>query len=300
MTNPVEPPEPVGRSVPGRPGRKLGPIAPSVGSAHRAWLEPLRDTYLTSGLTLTDLSGRVKFAKSKLSELLRGVGLYPRWETVLRLAEALDMPNWPLYRLWRQAAFEAHKSSEWIERNVQRPTLTTTHTAPPLDHRAFHELVEGDYLLYAQVFLNDDERDAAVANTLDILWLCWNDALSSHDTRRFAWNVLRATVMTRTPHLDGRPQLGCAAFDTVALRSLTSQPDRLQQITESLELFQAISRLPDHQLDVMVLRRLCGFTTEKVSALLGTSLATVRSDERHATRFLESVLCPPPTEGTTP
>lgn len=51
----------------------------------------------------------------------------------------------------------------------------------------------------------------------------------------------------------------------------------------------------------MVLRRLCGFAPEAVSALVGASLATVRSDERHATRFLESVLCPPPsTEGKTP
>lgn len=53
--------------------------------------------------------------------------------------------------------------------------------------------------------------------------------------------------------------------------------------------------------DVMVLRRLCGLLPETVSALLGIPLAAVRSDERHAIRFLESVLCPPPlTEGNTP
>lgn len=75
----------------------------------------------------------------------------------------------------------------------------------------------------------------------------------------------------------------------------------MNQVTESLELFTAMSRLPASQLDVMVLRRLCGFLPETTSALLGASLATVRSDERHATRFLESVLCPPPSiEGNTP
>jgi hypothetical protein len=39
----------------------------------------MRESYPASGLTLSDLSTRMRFAKSKLSELLRGVGLYPRW-----------------------------------------------------------------------------------------------------------------------------------------------------------------------------------------------------------------------------
>jgi hypothetical protein len=39
----------------------------------------MRESYLASGLTLSDRSTRMRFAKSKLSELLRGVGLYPRW-----------------------------------------------------------------------------------------------------------------------------------------------------------------------------------------------------------------------------
>ncbi|MEU4655170.1 sigma factor-like helix-turn-helix DNA-binding protein [Streptomyces sp. NPDC023723] len=270
-----------------------------MSSAHRAWLDPLRTAYLASGLTMNELSSRVRFAKSKISELLRGVGLYPRWEIVFRLADELGMPNWPLYRLWSQAALETHKSSEWINGCTNRTTLTASHAAPPLEHRAFRELVENDYLLYAQVFLNDDQRENAVYDTFDRLWLSWNAALASHDTRRYAWNVLRTTVMARAPHRDGRPELGDAAFDTVALQTLTDPADHAHQLTETLELFAAISRLPDRQLDVIVLRRLCGFTHESVSALLGTSLATVRSDERHATRFLESVIPPPSTEGTT-
>ncbi|MEU9331281.1 sigma-70 family RNA polymerase sigma factor [Streptomyces canus] len=177
--------------------------------------------------------------------------------------------------------------------------MTTSHAVPPLDHRAFRELVESFYGLYAQVFLEDDQRDTAVSDTFDILWLRWNDALASPDTRKFAWNVLRTTVMARTPHVDGRPELGWAAFDTVALQSVIAAPDRVEQIAETLDLFKAMSSLPDHQLDVMVLRRLCGITPEDVSGLLGVPLATVRSDERHAVHFLESVICPPETEGNT-
>ncbi|MFM9700253.1 RNA polymerase sigma factor [Streptomyces europaeiscabiei] len=297
MTTPIEPPLP-----PGRPGRKLGPIGDSVGSAHRAWLEPMRENYLKSGLTLSELSVRVRFHKSKISELLRGTGLYPRWEIIFSLSIHLKLPYSPLYRLWRQAAFEAHKSREWVERSSESAALTTTHAAPPLDHRAFRELVAGEYFLYAQVFLPDsDHCDTAVSDTFDILWLCWNDALASPDIRRFAWHVLRATVLSRTPHLDGRPELGRAAFDTVALQSLTADADRMEQLTETLRLFKAMSRLPDQQLDVMVLRRMCGHTPEDASALLGVPLATVRSDERHAEHFLESAICPlPETEGKTP
>ncbi|WP_228901887.1 RNA polymerase sigma factor [Streptomyces sp. DH1] len=140
------------------------------------------------------------------------------------------------------------------------------------------------------VFLDDDQRENAVCDTFNHLWLSWNEALASHDTRRCAWNVLRGTVMARAPHRDGRPELGAAAFDTVALQTLTDPADHAHQLTETLELFAAISRLPDRQLDIIVLRRLCGFTHESVSALLGTSLATVRSDERHAARLLESVI----------
>ncbi|MFE6127023.1 sigma-70 family RNA polymerase sigma factor [Streptomyces sp. NPDC056437] len=299
MTTPVEPPVPPADTAPPRPGRKLGPIADGVGSVHRAWLEPLRHTYLTSGLTLSDLSIRVPLAKSKISELLRGCGLYPRWEIMHSLSIQLQLPSWPLHRLWRQAAFEAQKSSEWVERSGDKAAVTTS-LVPPLDHRAFRETVESDYSLYAQVFLDDDQRDTAVSNAFDILWLRWNEALASPDIRRFAWEALRATVMARTPHIDGRPEFGAAAFDTVALQHLTTETERMDQMAESLHLFKAMSWLPDRQLDVMVMRRLYGTSPEAVSDLLGLSLATVRSDERHANHFLQSVICPTPeTEGKT-
>lgn len=81
-----------------RPGRKLGLVLPNISSAHRAWPGPLRSRYLASGLTLHELSTKFRFAKSELSELLRGVGLSPRWKIVSMLAE-LGMPSWPLHRL---------------------------------------------------------------------------------------------------------------------------------------------------------------------------------------------------------
>ncbi|MFJ4329080.1 sigma-70 family RNA polymerase sigma factor [Streptomyces tricolor] len=293
------PPDP-SQPPPGRPGRKLGPIVDSAGSVHRAWLNPMRDAYFASGRTLGDLSIEVPLAKSKLSELLRGAGLYPRWEIVSRLATLLGLPQVPLCRLWRQAALEAHKSRDWVDRSSDQTALTTTHAAPPLDHRAFCEHVEQDYLLYAQAFIPDD-HEGAVSDTFDILWLSWNDALGSPDTRRYAWTVLRRTVMSRTPHIDGRPCFSQAAFDTVALTYLADAEARTRQLSETIALFQVMSQLPATQFDVIALRILWRLSTERVSELLGLAPAMVRSSQRHAEHYLKSTLYPPETdEGTTP
>ncbi|GGS08829.1 MULTISPECIES: sigma-70 family RNA polymerase sigma factor [Streptomyces] len=285
----------------GRPGRKLGPIAPTVGTLHRAWLEPTRERYLASGRTLSDLSFHVLLAKSKLSELLRGVGHYPRWEVIHRLAAVLDIPGWPLYRLWKQAALDAGKSRDWINRSTEGATaVATAHSGPPLEHGALRLTVEEGYRAYAGAFLTGDARDAAVEDAFAILWLSFDEALASPDIRRYAWDLLRATVKARADYRDERPVLGEAAFDTLAMRQQTSVEGQAAQLAESLELYAAISRLPDTQLDVMVLRHLCGYPPEDVSDLLGLSLATVRSTERHAQRFLAETIEPPATEGPTP
>ncbi|MCQ8775052.1 sigma-70 family RNA polymerase sigma factor [Streptomyces telluris] len=302
MKTPCNVPGPDSEPAPARPGRKLGPVAGTVSSSHRAWLDPTRECYLTSGRTLSDLSLRVPLAKSKLSELLRGVGHYPRWEVIQRLAAELDMPGWPLYRLWRQAALDAGKSRDWVDRSTEGTiTVATAHPGPPLEHGALRSMVEADYRRYAEVFLHGEHRDAVVEDVFAILWLSFDEALASPDIRRYAWNILRATVMAKAGHRDKRPILGEAAFDTVALRTQTSKENQAAQLAESLELFTAISKLPDAQLDVMVLRHLCGFSPKKVSDLLGIPLAAVRSDERHAERFLDDTIgLPPQTGGRTP
>ncbi|NYS17258.1 sigma-70 family RNA polymerase sigma factor [Streptomyces sp. SJ1-7] len=301
MTTPFEPQASAFGSLPrqpARPGRKLGPIAPAVPSSHRSWLEPVREKYLDSGVTLGALGDRVHLAKSKLSELLRGVGLYPRWESIHRLAEALQLPSWPLYRLWRQAALDAGKAPEWIERSTQKATRATAWPRPPLEHAALCQLVEADYRFYAQVFLGDQERDAAVQDTFATLWLRWDTALRSPDTSAFAWSVLRTHVMARSTHRDGRPELEAAVFDAVALHTQAAPAAGPAQMTRIVTLFKTISKLPAPQLDVMVLLHLCGFSPEKASSLLGVPLASVRADERRAVRYLETVF-PPDTEGAT-
>ncbi|MFE2760939.1 hypothetical protein [Streptomyces halstedii] len=79
--------------------------------------------------------------------------------------------------------------------------------------------MEAGYRFYAQVFLGDQARDAAVQDTFATLWLRWETALRSPDTRAFAWSILRTHVMTRTTHRDGRPELEAAVVDAVALHT---------------------------------------------------------------------------------
>ncbi|WP_432095699.1 sigma-70 family RNA polymerase sigma factor [Streptomyces sp. bgisy100] len=301
MTTSFNAPGPASEPVPVRPGRKLGPIADTVGSFHRAWLEPTRERYLASGRTLRELSPCVPLASSKLSELLRGVGHYPRWEVIHSLSAVLDIPSWPLQRLWKQAALDTGKSRDWVDRSAKRGPLATDQSEPPLEHDALRSRLEENYRRYAEAFLSGEALEAAVEGTFDRLWLSFEHALASPDHRRYAWDILRSTVAAKADYRDQWPVLADAAFDTVALRAETSPEGQAAQLTESLELFTAMSRLPPAQLDVMVLRRVCGFTPDKVSDLLGISLAAVRSDERHAERFLEHTIeLPPETGGPTP
>ncbi|MET9483289.1 sigma-70 family RNA polymerase sigma factor [Streptomyces sp. NPDC006638] len=217
---------------------------------------------------MSQLGNQLPLSKSKVSELMSG-RMYPRWEILYPLATALGMPYAPLFRLWRQAALETqNRSHTWVKGSSLGVTVTTPAPAPPLDHLAFRNLTEDGYHRYSEVFLPDERGDLAVIDTFDQLWLSWPRALSSPDARRFAWKILRATIMSRTPHLDGRPEFSEAAFDTVTMRTLTDEAERMEHFAETQALFKAMSRLPDNQLDVMVLRWLCGMPTQTVCDLL--------------------------------
>ncbi|MER5766286.1 helix-turn-helix domain-containing protein [Streptomyces sp. NPDC001985] len=286
---------------PGRPGRKLGPIVDGVGAAHRAWLEALRARLAASGMTVSDLAQRAGWSKSKVSELLRGAGLYPRWEITHNLLPVLGIPAAPMRRLWAAAALEAHKKQDWVQACIEKVVVATGPRTPPVNHLAFTEFNGATYTAYARTFLrNRTEADRAVTETFDLLWLRWDEALASSDVQSFAWPILRRSVMQRTPHTAGRPELVRAAFDTVVLGETADLTAQFLQMSESMLLFQAMSRLPDLQLDVMVLKHLRGRTTEAVATTLGIPIALVYSAERHARRFLTTALDPHNGPGETP
>lgn len=293
MTMPTPPPAGPRGPAQARPGRKLGPIVASAGQTHRDWLQPLRDAYQASGITLEQLERSMGWSRSKLSELLRAAGLYPRWEWVRSLMHALGVPDSSvaaLRGLWVLAALEVNKRTVWINRCVAHDFPDSER---PVHLSAFYELYGTTYCHYANTFLRSPaESQRAVNDVFFLLQVVWNDALSSANPRRFAWRVLRETVLERTPHPDGYPTLVESSFDSVALAQASGSADELRQVEESMALFEAVRRLPPGQLDVVVLIHLRGMKDTDVADVLGLPIGLVRSTERHARRSLNDCLFP--------
>jgi DNA-directed RNA polymerase specialized sigma24 family protein len=271
-------------------GRKLGPISDAVGDTHRAWLEPLRTRFLASGMTVADLADQSRYSKSKISELLRGEELYPRWEIIHSVLRVLEIPVWPVCRLWAAAALDANKKQEWIHGCISTAVLTITPLRPPLDHRAFVMSNTRAYTSYAEVFLRDRRQvQRAVSATFDILWLRWDEALRSPHVQRFAWRLFRRTVMSRTPHTGGHPELRPAAFETTALDT-AGEATQFFQIEESMTMMTAISRLPAQQLDVVVFKHFRRMDDAAIADVLGVPEASVHQAARYARRQLNQTL----------
>lgn len=66
-------------------------------------------------------------------------------------------------------------------------------------------------------------------------------------------------------------------------------------LSELIYLFAAISRLPDDQMDVAVLRHLCGIPDQRIPDVLGLSPAIARAVDHHARATVEALLDAPDT-----
>ncbi|MFI7104246.1 XRE family transcriptional regulator [Streptomyces sp. NPDC050161] len=288
MTPSSVPQQPSGEP-PSRRGRKPESISKKAGASHRAWLEPVRNRLRASGLTLDDLVNRSGYSKTRISELLRGKGYYPGWEITYSVVRALDIPIWPLRRLWTAAAREADKDTTWIENRIHE-VQPLQPEEPPLPHQGFTEDMRRPYTAYAHAFLQSDRRARwVIAEVFDILWLGWDEATTSPDVRRHAWRLLRSRVMLRAHHHDGHPDLRAAAFTTVAQTHSDDLADRFAAIGELADLFDVIGRLPEDQLDVTVLRYLCGFSQDSIPVVVGLSPVITHAMDHHARGALERI-----------
>ncbi len=273
-----------------RRGRKPEPIADDVGHAHRAWLESVRARLKASGLTLDELVTLTGFSKTRISELLRGNGYYPGWEITFSIIKALEIPAWPMRRLWAAAAQEANKQQAWIERSIDR-VLPIERERQPMAHQAFVQLMAAPYTAYARAFLLTDQRAQwVVAETFDILWLCWNEAATSENVPRFGWLLLRSRVLARAHrHPEGHVDLRAAALSAQTQQESTDLAERLANIDELVPLFDAIGRLPRDQQDITVLRYLCGIDVDAVPDVVGLTPAAARAIDGHARAALADI-----------
>ncbi|WP_327372416.1 XRE family transcriptional regulator [Streptomyces sp. NBC_01216] len=288
MTPPSVPEQPKAEE-PSRRGRKQGPISQQAGACHQAWLKPVRNRLAASRLTLDELVGLTGYSKTRISALLRGMEYYPTWEITYSVVRALDLPVWPLRRLWAGAAREANKPQTWIEERIHEVQYLTQEQ-PPVAHQAFTQAMRGPYTAYARTFLQDRRATWVVAETSDILWLRWDEAVASPDVRRHAWRLLRSRVMLRAHHHpDGHPDLRSASFSTVAQSQIDDMATRLAEIGEMAAFFDAVGRLPQDHLDLVVLRYLCGIDEDTLPTVTGLSPALIHAYDHHARGALESI-----------
>ncbi|MEH0420550.1 RNA polymerase sigma factor [Streptomyces sp. B21-083] len=274
---------------PSRRGRKPGEISDEAGVCHRAWLKPVRSRLTASRLTLDDLVSLTGYSKTRISTLLRGMEYYPGWEITYSVVRALDLPVWPLRRLWTAAAREAEKDQEWIEERIHE-VQSLQQEQPPVAHRAFTEAMREPYTAYARALLHNERRAHwVVAETCDILWLGWDEAVASSDVRRHAWRLLRSRVMLRAHHANGYPDLRPAAFSTVAQSRIGDLAARFAEVSELATFFDAVGQLPPDQLDIIVLRHLCGIDNAAVPTITGLPPARVHAYDHHARGALETI-----------
>jgi DNA-directed RNA polymerase specialized sigma24 family protein len=245
---------------------------------------------VASGLTLDDLVSLSGYSKTRLSELLRGKGYYPGWEITYSVVRALDIPVSPLRRLWQAAAVEADKDTAWITSRI-RDVQPLGREEQPVAHRGLTQAMWHPYTAYARAFLQSERRAQQVAaETFDILWLTWDQATVSPDATRYAWLLLRSKVIFCAPkRADGRPDLRAAAFSTVAQAELADLAERLARIDVLAQFFDTIAHLPPDQMDVTVLRYLCGTHPDAVPGIVGLSPAITHTLDHHARGALNAL-----------
>lgn len=160
-----------------------------------------------------------------------------------------------------------------------------------LTFEAFHDTYHKQWLRYAH--LHTGTRDAAVEivqETSRRLADDWPHALRQESVAHYAWTVLKEQLAA---WLTARrlPQVltETAAFDAVS-RALRDFQEGVAILEEKIGLFSAISRLPERQRDVIVLRYAIGYDNREVADLLGLRESTVRSHVSHAKRKLAAEL----------
>ncbi|MFE1444148.1 XRE family transcriptional regulator [Streptomyces sp. NPDC058739] len=276
-----------------RRGRPPAPISATAGLSHRAWLVPIRGFVFASGLTFDQLAERSGYSKTRISDLLRGNGYYPAWQFTSSVVHAAGLPLEPMLRLWKAGAREAGRDRDWIESGIQQVAL---HFEPaPLPYRAFADTVRTPYTAYARAFLLTDHRAGwVVGESLDILWLSWQQASTSDNLPRYAWQLLRNRVMARAHHHDGHPDLRTAVFSTAEVHD--HMPGHLVALTELTDLFDAIGRLSPDQMDIAVLRYLCAVPPDTTARLVGRSTAVTHATDHHLRATLEHLLPDTPQE----
>lgn len=172
---------------------------------------------------------------------------------------------------------------------AHEPAMDQWPTARRISFWAFHHARRPDYLSYAYLQLGSDaDAEEAVDATFDKLVDKWEQMLRMENLEGYAWTVLKRRILDLLRKRNRRPALvDIATFEATAR---ADRADQFAALEDSLELYAAVSALPERQRDAFILRYTLDHSTAEVAALMGVEEATVRSHLSQACRRLATVL----------
>ena len=155
------------------------------------------------------------------------------------------------------------------------------------DFEAFYQ--EYQEVWHAYAYAQTGAHEAAeqivddVTEQLADLWAC---ASGREDVGRYAWALLKTTIVRWLNDRESRPAfVETLVFDRTAL-AMDYVKERFNLIEESLALYTAVSRLPECEYDVIVLRHVLGYSVEQAASVLGIDTRSVSRHLRSAKRRL--------------
>ncbi|MFW6723032.1 RNA polymerase sigma factor [Streptomyces sp. MAR4 CNY-716] len=134
------------------------------------------------------------------------------------------------------------------------------------------------YFAYAQHWLDDETAEEAVHLAFHQIRNRWEELGRHGDLRQQAWAILRRVVASYVEESAVRREIA---------HVLAVYQELLEQQNAGVGLYEAIAKLSPRQFDVVVLRYLCKFPTDRIAWYLGVTASTVDYHCRRATRRLE-------------
>jgi RNA polymerase sigma-70 factor (ECF subfamily) len=161
----------------------------------------------------------------------------------------------------------------------------------PTDLEAFYQAHQDTWRRYAYAQTGLPEAAEQIVDSLTAqLANLWQRASGGDDPGRYAWAVLKTTIVRWLNDHQTRPAfVETVAFDRVAL-AMDFVREQFNLIEESLALYTAISRLPERQYDVLVLHYVLGYPTGQVAFVLGLDPTDVKAHIRAARERLTQEL----------
>ncbi|MEV0280103.1 RNA polymerase sigma factor [Streptomyces sp. NPDC050610] len=157
-----------------------------------------------------------------------------------------------------------------------------------ISFEAFHEFHARKWLEYARLHTGDvlvaEKLTQAVYQQLADHWA---HVLLQPSVDAYAWTVFKEHIAEWSLNNDRSTAAGQAAALAAVTRALLRKyGQQLALLEDRVNAHGAVSRIPERQCDVVVLRFVIGYSDDRIGALLNVDETVVRAHVRHAKRRL--------------